>query len=1048
MSIFKNIRKALYIIIGIIILLVAALLVIPYFFKDQLVEKIKIEANKNLNATLDFKDADISLLRSFPDVNISLSDLSLVGKDEFEEFTLYKAKETRLDLDIVSVFKKEENIKVHGVHLIEPDIHIVSRKDGKTNYNIFKENQSSSNASEDDFIIELNNYSISKGQIKYEDLRSDFYFNMKDLNHEGSGNFKNNVFDLTTVSEAKNVNLESGGINYLKDVNLNLDAVLGMDLNNQSYTLKENEAILNELNLNFEGFVQQDNNKTIIDIKFDAPSDKFKEFFSLLPNAYTDNYRDIKADGSLTLNGFVKGIYDYEAKEFPAYELHIDTKNGGVLYPGFSQSIDDINGEIHLINKTGNEEDLKITMPQFNFSINDNPIDASLKISDLYSDPQYTGSLKGKLVLEDFAKAYPIEDVSNLTGTIDADVNYDASYSDILENNYDKVQVDGIVEVNEFVYKSKKNPAIKINKANASFNPDEVLIPNFDATMGSSNLEGDVIIKNPLAVLIPGKILEIESSMNADVLDLNEWMTEDETNNGSTESYIDTSYYLKDGSYAFTLKGKANKVIYGDMEFNNINTNVTIMPSALEIENTNGTLEGSPFEIKGSLAKLSEYLFENGTLVGNLDFKSENLDINKLFGVDSLSTTSSNEDYDPYPVPSNLDLNINTDIAKLQYTDLDLRSLKGVVKIKNEELQIQDAQTSTLGGTIDFAGIYNSLDKSNPAFSLKYDISKLKIDETFSKISWLQIIAPIFKYIEGDLNSNLVMEGTIGKNMVPDFNAMTASGFLETLNGAIKENDYLKQASEMVDIKALDKYNLSETRNWFDMVDGKIQFQPFKYLIDELDVELNVSGGHSVNNELDYIVNAKIPRSLIEENPIGQAADMGLDRLRKEAKKLGISIEESAFLFVDFFFTGSLFKPSIDFKLVNAEGQTVKDVVKDKTEQIVETVKDTLQTIAEEKIEQVEDSASQIYDEIVDTVSTTIESKIDTLKEDLVDKVEEEIEAKFDSIIVDKTGAVIDTIISGPLGGIIDSSAVQDEIDKIKDKLKDFNPFKKKKKNN
>lgn len=1047
MSIFKNIRKALYIILGIIILLVAALFIIPYFFKDQLVEKIKIEANKNLNVTLDFKDADISLLRSFPDVNISLSDLSLTGKDEFDEFTLYRAKETRLDLDIVSVFKEEENIKVHGIHLIAPDIHIVSRKDGKTNYDIFKESTSSNDGAENDFIVALNNYTVTGGKVKYEDLRSDFFFSMTDFDHEGSGNFKNSVFDLNTVSEAKNVNLESGGINYLKNVNLDLDAVIGMDLNNLSYTLKENKAQLNDLSLNFEGDVQQSNKKTIIDIKFDAPSDEFKEFFSLLPNAYTDNYKDIKADGSLTLNGYVKGVYDFESKEFPAYELHIDTKNGDVLYPGFSQSINDINGEVHLVNKTGNEQDLKISLPQFNFSINENPIVASIIISDIYDAPQYTGSLKGKLVLEDFAKAYPIDDVSSLKGIIDADVNFDASYNDILENNYDQVQVDGSMEVNQFAYKSTDNPEIKINQANASFNPDKILIPNFDAMMGSSAVEGNIAIKNPLALLIPGKQLEIESSLNADVLDLNEWITADQANNEIIENYVDTSYYLKDGSYTLQLDGKANKVIYGDIEFDAISTNAIISPTVLELENTSGVLEGSPFNVSGTLNNLTDYLFENGTLVGNLDFKSDNLDVNKLFGVDSISTATV-ADYDPYPVPSHVDLSINTAIAKLNYTDLDLRSLKGIIKIKNEELQIQDAQTNTLGGTIDFAGIYNSLDKSNPVFSLKYDISKLKIDETFSKISWLKIIAPIFKYIEGDLNSNLVMEGTIGKNMIPDFNAMTASGFLETLNGAIKENDYLNKATEMVDIKALDKYNLSETRNWFDMVDGKIQFQPFKYLIDELDVELNVSGGHSINNELDYIVNAKIPRSLIEENPIGQTADMGLDRLRKEAEKLGINIEESAFVFVDFFFTGSLFKPTIDFKLVNAEGQTVKDVIKDKTDQIVETVKDTLQTIAEEKIEQVEDTASQIYDEIVDTISTTIETKIDTLKEDIIDKVEEEIQTKFDSIVVDKTEAVIDTLISGPLGGIIDSSAVQDEIDKIKDKLKDFNPFKKKKKNN
>ena len=42
---------------------------------------------------------------------------------------------------------------------------------------------------------------------------------------------------------------------YLNDNHLNLDALIGLDLNNQKYTFKENKAFINQLPLEFKGYV-------------------------------------------------------------------------------------------------------------------------------------------------------------------------------------------------------------------------------------------------------------------------------------------------------------------------------------------------------------------------------------------------------------------------------------------------------------------------------------------------------------------------------------------------------------------------------------------------------------------------------------------------------------------------------------------------------------------------------------------------------------------------------------------------------------------------
>ncbi len=60
---------------GLLILIVAAAILVPILFKDDLLRMGKDYANESINATLDFDEASVqlSLLRSFPDVSFSMA---------------------------------------------------------------------------------------------------------------------------------------------------------------------------------------------------------------------------------------------------------------------------------------------------------------------------------------------------------------------------------------------------------------------------------------------------------------------------------------------------------------------------------------------------------------------------------------------------------------------------------------------------------------------------------------------------------------------------------------------------------------------------------------------------------------------------------------------------------------------------------------------------------------------------------------------------------------------------------------------------------------
>ena len=97
-------KKFLKISAIVIAVLIVLLIAIPLLLKGKIADIVKTEANKMLNAKLDFEELDISLLRNFPKATIELKNLSVVGIGEFDGDTLVAADEIAAAVDLLSLF--------------------------------------------------------------------------------------------------------------------------------------------------------------------------------------------------------------------------------------------------------------------------------------------------------------------------------------------------------------------------------------------------------------------------------------------------------------------------------------------------------------------------------------------------------------------------------------------------------------------------------------------------------------------------------------------------------------------------------------------------------------------------------------------------------------------------------------------------------------------------------------------------------------------------------------------------------------------------------
>jgi uncharacterized protein involved in outer membrane biogenesis len=54
------------------LLLLIAVIALPFIFKDKLVQIVKDEVNNNLNAKVEFGDFDLSIFSSFPNLSFEI----------------------------------------------------------------------------------------------------------------------------------------------------------------------------------------------------------------------------------------------------------------------------------------------------------------------------------------------------------------------------------------------------------------------------------------------------------------------------------------------------------------------------------------------------------------------------------------------------------------------------------------------------------------------------------------------------------------------------------------------------------------------------------------------------------------------------------------------------------------------------------------------------------------------------------------------------------------------------------------------------------------
>lgn len=621
-------KKFLRILFIILVVIFVAILTVPFLFKGKIVEFAKKEVNRNVRATVDWSDVSVSLFRGFPDLEVSLNNLSVIGTGEFSGDTLVAFNRFATRIDLISAFSGQVNVK--SIILDKPVVRAIAMKDGSVNWDITYPStdtvaiETPADTTSMTMEINLKEFRINNGRIRYTDKDLNMMADISNLNMLLSGNFSENYTDLDLTSDAQSLTVNYDGVKYINNAPVIIKALIGADLENYKFTLDENEVKINDLVFGMKGFFGMPSDSVYtVDMTYFTKNSDFKELLSMIPAVYMTDYSGLKATGKLRLEGTVKGTVTETA--LPEITMDMVVNDGHFSYPDLPKSADNIQMNLRVYYDGVVEDNTTVDLDRLHIEIAGNPVDMNFHVITPFSDPQMNGAVKGKLDLGSVSDVIPLDSM-NMTGVITANIRMMGKMSDIENENYEAFQADGDLEVAGMELSGGDIPEpVRIEKSKLVFSPEFVNLETFDAAIGVSDIHMDGRLENFLPYMFKNETIRGSLNMSSQLLDLNSLMASDEeAAQTSEEDTVSLTVFEVPANVDFTLNTKLNKVNYDKLEISNLRGEVTVKDAVMKMNNLSMELLGGDMSMNGeyNTQEVTTPLVDLDMDMNNIDFPS------------------------------------------------------------------------------------------------------------------------------------------------------------------------------------------------------------------------------------------------------------------------------------------------------------------------------------------------------------------------------------------------------------------------------------------
>lgn len=357
----------------------------------------------------------------------------------------------------------------------------------------------------------------------------------------------------------------------------------------------------------------------------------------------------------------------------------------------------------------------------------------------------------------------------------------------------------------------------------------------------------------------------------------------------------------------------------------------------INIERFDAKVGQSDFSLRGDVSNYLAYMFKNGVLKGDFNLKSSFLNFSELSNIQKPAKPSAEPKAEAkvapgaaadsvvaFQVPKNLDLSFQSAIQKAVYDKMPINNINGLVKVKDQRMELTNLSMDMLQGKLAVNGSYTSNKENKPTFDFKLDMQSIDLPTAYQSLSTIRHYLPIAAKSQGKFSTQFSLSGGMNEkmNIVPT--SMNGLGIFNTQNLMIVDSPVFDQIRGIIKKEKLKNVKIDDFTAKFQFENGQLKMNPFKTNIADQQATIygSLSASREISLNMDFLVNRE---------DLGADINKGLDILpgSQNIKMIDASV----------ILKGPLNKPEVSLDLSKARAQIEQQVKKASVDEIKGSVK-------------------------------------------------------------------------------------------------------------
>jgi len=865
-------KKILLILISAIVLFTLVAIIVLHLYKDDIKHQVDKSIAEYVDADVyyDTESFSLSLFRHFPHPTASLCNFGIVGRNEFAGDTLMSVHNFRVTVNLFSLFGDQMRFK--AVDLYKPRIFLKILEDGLTNYDIIKSDLEDSvkvtEGQASSVSVGIDSWSMSNGLIVYEDRSFSFYVSLEGIDHQGSGNFTLDVFDMHTISSVRNVVVEYDGVKYLRGQQIRADVTMNINLKESIFMFKENNVSVNDLGVSFSGFIAMPSEDIEMDVSFSTENASIKSLYSLIPTVYLSDYDAIEATGMVAFGGKVAGIYSDSS--LPAFDISLEARDGMIQYPDMPLPLKDINLDMTIKNDDGIMDHTMIDIRELKMLVGHDPVDARLLIRNL-KNYDMAIDVKAKIDLKNINTVFPMDDME-LGGIFRMDLQAEGVL-DTIRQIFPVVDAHMSLQDGYFKNDMLNKPVeglgfdTRITCSTGKIEDFVVTLNSLEMKMGSDQFTARGVVSNPLdyqwdifangrlnlhmiSEMMPVEGVRYEGLLVADI------QTEGRYSDLEAGLYakIPTKGHVTIEDLKYESQDMTQAVVISS-------ASGTFSPDHIKVDHLKGKAGKSDFLLSGSVYRYMNYLFGDGeVLKGDMTLNSKLINVNEWMEqpVEKADDVEDDSIKMELPViPKGIDFKFQTDIGQIIYDNLILKKVEGIMTISKGMLMLKALSFEILGGNVVMDGLYDTRALNKSGFSYTLNMNQISIPGAFSSFNTVKTFAPMARVMDGNFSSKFNIEGMMNQDMTPIYDRLNGNGSIQIADAFIAGSKLIEGLNGLAGMNiSTENLHLNDIKILASIEGGRAHVQPFDLNIDEH--KILVSGSIGADGSLDYLLETEV----------------------------------------------------------------------------------------------------------------------------------------------------------------------------------------------